>query len=201
MNLSKMFFCSLFGLLTATMAHAENITMPYTFTSGTPIKSSEVNNNFSTVYDQVNRLSNLLTIDQSSGKLSVAGTVESTTGGFKFPDGSVQTTAAPTIQFQGGSNYLRIGNLQIAWGGTVVTSAGIAADRLHVRSFSFTFPAAFSAVPTVTNRIDTSSNGEAYANYKSTVTTTTYSGSVLEVDNVYDTNSVTIEYIAIGPWN
>lgn len=31
----------------------------------------------------------------SNSKLAVAGTVESTAGGFKFPDGSVQTTAAP----------------------------------------------------------------------------------------------------------
>ena len=31
-----------------------------------------------------------------SGKLEVAGTIHSTSGGFKFPDGTVQTTAADT---------------------------------------------------------------------------------------------------------
>lgn len=30
-----------------------------------------------------------------SQKLSVAGTVESTSGGFKFPDGTIQTTSEP----------------------------------------------------------------------------------------------------------
>jgi len=35
----------------------------------------------------------------SSSKLAVAGTVESTAGGFKFPDGSVQTSAAAKAYF------------------------------------------------------------------------------------------------------
>ncbi len=38
-------------------------------------------------------------------KLSVAGTIESTSGGFKFPDGTIQTTAVTTVS---GKRYFRI---------------------------------------------------------------------------------------------
>jgi hypothetical protein len=37
--------------------------------------------------------------DSPTSKLSVAGTIESTSGGFKFPDGSVQTTSAAGALF------------------------------------------------------------------------------------------------------
>jgi hypothetical protein len=48
-------------------------------------------------------------IDSPDQKLAVAGTVESTTGGFKFPDGTVQTTAASgggglTLPYSGSAN-------------------------------------------------------------------------------------------------
>ena len=36
-------------------------------------------------------------IDQTPSRLTVAGVVESTTGGFKFPDGTVQGTAASSF--------------------------------------------------------------------------------------------------------
>jgi hypothetical protein len=39
------------------------------------------------------------TITPSSGTLKTVGTVESTTGGFKFPDGTTMVTAAPSAKF------------------------------------------------------------------------------------------------------
>jgi hypothetical protein len=47
-----------------------------------------------------------------SSTLTVAGTVQSTTGGFKFPDGTVQTTAT-TVLPNGSGNYILSGNLGI----------------------------------------------------------------------------------------
>ncbi len=52
-------------------AGADSITKPNTFTSGTTIKSSDVNANFDTVYDQVNKIGSVLNIDS----ILQAGTV------------------------------------------------------------------------------------------------------------------------------
>lgn len=42
-------------------------------------------------------------------KLSVAGTVESTSGGFKFPDGSIQSTSAVSDQaLKSANGYTRL---------------------------------------------------------------------------------------------
>ncbi len=55
--------------------------------------------------------------------LSVAGTIESTTGGFKFPDGTLQTTAATTSAFSGNSAF-GIGSLPANTGGANNTAFG-----------------------------------------------------------------------------
>ncbi len=67
-------------------------------------------------------------------KLSVAGTVESTSGGFKFPDGSVQATAAtvgqnnnagdPTAAVGGGQNNTASGTTSTVAGGSSNTASG-----------------------------------------------------------------------------
>jgi hypothetical protein len=61
-------------------------------------------------------------------KLSVAGTVESTSGGFKFPDGTTQTTAASAGQWTtSGSNvYRSSGNVGI---GTTAPVASLHIDQ------------------------------------------------------------------------
>jgi hypothetical protein len=48
-----------------------------------------------------------------SQALTVAGTIYSTSGGFKFPDGSVQTSAIPSIAdgWTDGGNYVRLTNV------------------------------------------------------------------------------------------
>ena len=52
-----------------------------------------------------------------SAKLTVAGTIESTTGGFKFPDGTTQTTGGFT-----GSVFTRWGNATCPSGTTLLYS-------------------------------------------------------------------------------
>ncbi len=85
--------------------HADSIEKPHTFSAGTPAISADVNDNFDVVYDQVNKIGAVIHIDETNSrvgvgtpnpdeKLTVDGTIESTSGGVKFPDGSIQTTAA-----------------------------------------------------------------------------------------------------------
>lgn len=55
-------------------------------------------------------------------KLSVAGIVESTSGGFKFPDGSVQSTAA-------GGTSIAVLTGTVAHGGTIPLPSGYTQDQ------------------------------------------------------------------------
>ncbi len=59
--------------------------------------------------------------------LSVAGTIESTTGGFKFPDGTMQTTAATTSSAFIGNSAFGISSLAANTTGTDNTAFGTAA--------------------------------------------------------------------------
>ncbi len=59
--------------LSAGVAVAETITKPNTFASGTTIKSSEVNANFDTVYDQVNKIDSVINVDSTYNRISVGG--------------------------------------------------------------------------------------------------------------------------------
>jgi hypothetical protein len=82
-----------------------------------------------------------------SQKLTVAGTVQSTTGGFKFPDGSVQTTASSSgsnsLSGSGAAGYLSKFTASSALGnssayadsaGNVGIGTNAPAKRLHVVS-------------------------------------------------------------------
>ncbi len=68
--------------------------------------------------------------NQPNSPLTVAGTIESTTGGIKFPDGTVQTTAATVLQGSSVnpytdlfvSDYLKVGNNSIHMGSANATS-------------------------------------------------------------------------------
>ena len=61
-------------------------------------------------------------------KLSVAGVIESTTGGFKFPDGSVQTVAASGTGNNINGNLIVSGNVGIGTGATAPVG------KLHIKS-------------------------------------------------------------------
>ena len=96
--------CAL-ALLICSSAAAGQISKPHTFSPGTPAKAEEVNADFDALYDQVNTIGSQVTVDQAGGrvgigtaspddKLDVNGTIHSQSGGVKFPDNTVQTTAA-----------------------------------------------------------------------------------------------------------
>ena len=52
-------------------------------------------------------------------KLTVAGTIESTSGGIKFPDGNTQSTASPTIKHGSGSVFFNLGAFASGFAATV----------------------------------------------------------------------------------
>jgi hypothetical protein len=92
------------------------------------------------------------------------------------------------------SDYIRIGNLQICWGSAVLTGSS------HQRSFNFTFPAPFNETPKVTNGLNADSSGYAYAVFDHSVSSTGYSGSMVEIDFRSSSTNVTMNYMAIGTW-
>ena len=97
---------------------AGNVTKPYTFSAGDTISASQMNANFDALYNLVNGNIDSTNIQDgtisagdmasdpssmakvSGGVMTVSGSavtgtgiIESTSGGFKFPDGTTQTTA------------------------------------------------------------------------------------------------------------
>lgn len=109
-------------ILLASGANAEPV--PYTFSKGTTAFASEVNANFNYLGDRSWGLSGT-DLYYNSGKvgigttspgqkLSVTGTIESTSGGFKFPDGSIQESAAEDAMTSGQA----IGNTDISTAST-----------------------------------------------------------------------------------
>lgn len=60
--------------LSIGQASAETITKPHTFSSGTTIKSSEVNANFDTVYTQVNKVGAVVNADSTNNRLGMGTT-------------------------------------------------------------------------------------------------------------------------------
>ncbi|MBF0439714.1 MAG: hypothetical protein HQL93_11410 [Magnetococcales bacterium] len=200
MNVIAKLLCFVILASTATLANADSIPGPTTFSSGTPIRSSEINDNFLNIYNQVNKIGSVVTVDQTNGRvgvgtttpeqtLSVNGTIESKSGGFQFPDGQIQSAAVVTR-----SNYMRVGNLQIAWGKDVDNTS-----TNHVRLFSITFPQPFSGIPTVTTRVDSDGTGNSFAVYDFTLSKTTYTARADEIQTRSSSVPTTLEYIAIGP--
>lgn len=98
-------------LVISSSAQADQIVKPHTFSAGSPALAEEVNANFDALYDQSNKVGSEINVDEANGrvgigtaapgeKLEVGGTISSTSGGFKFPDGTVQTTAT--------ANHIRV---------------------------------------------------------------------------------------------
>ncbi|MFA6091099.1 MAG: hypothetical protein WC774_04990 [Candidatus Gracilibacteria bacterium] len=80
-------------------------------------------------------------------KLSVAGIVESTSGGFKFPDGTTQTTAAVFPNLLSANGYQKLpGGLILQWGTYTATMS-------HTASYVVTFPIPFTATLNVINTV------------------------------------------------
>ena len=53
------------------LTHAETITKPHTFTDGTPAMATEVNANFDTVYNQVNKVGAEIHIDSTNHRVGI----------------------------------------------------------------------------------------------------------------------------------
>ncbi|MBU1716504.1 MAG: hypothetical protein KKG70_12940, partial [Proteobacteria bacterium] len=58
-------------LLLSSLAHADTVVKPNTFTSGTPASADEVNANFDTVYDQVNKVGGAITVDPVDNRVGI----------------------------------------------------------------------------------------------------------------------------------
>ncbi len=62
---------SLIVLFFSTVAHADTITKPHTFTAGQPALASEANANFDTIYNQVNKVGSAITVDDVTGNVGI----------------------------------------------------------------------------------------------------------------------------------
>lgn len=66
------FICGVIGLIfCGSSVMADTITKPYTFASGTTASAVEVNANFDTVFDQVNKIGSVITTDSTNGRLGI----------------------------------------------------------------------------------------------------------------------------------
>jgi len=98
-----------FGItvLTWTSAIAEQIVKPNTFSAGTPANAEEVNANFDTVYDQVNKVGSQVNIDTANGRVGIGTATPSAKldvqGGVKIGDSSsCDATTEGTLRYNTG---------------------------------------------------------------------------------------------------
>lgn len=154
-----------FALGLAVPAGIYAVTVPNTFANSTVADATKVNQNFSTLAGSVT-------------------TLETTVGGLPALASNPGT----------GTGYIRLGDVQIAWGQATLTGT------LHTRSFNFTYPAPFIEVPAVTTGIHATSSGYAYAVYNHSMSATDYSGSIVEIQYQNSSTPVRMQYTAIGRW-
>lgn len=81
--------------------------------------------------------------------LTIGGAVSSTSGGYTFPDATVQTTAAPFFaQSIGANGYLKLGTAVLQWG-----TVSIAGQSAAVVTFPIAFPTACFGVNVTPNSV------------------------------------------------
>ncbi|MCP4695364.1 MAG: hypothetical protein GY862_00745 [Gammaproteobacteria bacterium] len=61
-------------MMAAISVRADSITKPHTFSAGTPAKADDVNSNFDTVYDQVNKIGSAISVGDGSGNVGIGTT-------------------------------------------------------------------------------------------------------------------------------
>jgi hypothetical protein len=95
-----------------------------------------------------------------------------------------------------GTGYIRIGDLQIAWGSTSITGQGT-----HENSKTITYPASFSSTPLVTTTMQNAYTGGS-AQWSTNAHAVTTSGARLSLAywNGAYSGTYTVAYIAIGTW-
>lgn len=103
----------------------------------------------------------------------------------------------------GGSGYLRIGDVQIAWGSLVPT---ITDFNPCIRTFAFTFPAPFVEAPTVVPGVNTrdTTGARPAGVYQFQLSPISYTGSVVAQGDGSVTTcpgiQITVNYVAFGRW-
>jgi hypothetical protein len=80
------------ALMGTNQAMADSITKPYTFSDGTPASGPEVNADFDTVYDQINKMGSMITVDNINGRVGI---------GTETPTDTLNVTGGITIETEG----------------------------------------------------------------------------------------------------
>ncbi|MCP4697733.1 MAG: hypothetical protein GY862_12910 [Gammaproteobacteria bacterium] len=97
-------------VLAANQATADSIAKPYTFTAGASAKASEVNANFDTVYEQVNKTGSVIDVDATNRSVDIGTNEQSATLTIHGPDAAYPDGKALLIHANGASNlYDQIG--------------------------------------------------------------------------------------------
>ncbi len=113
-------------LLSPSTIIADTITKPHTFTAGNPALASEVNANFDTVYDQVNKMGTSIDVDQVTGNVGI-GTSASATSKLDVNGTIVGAIPVSDVAVSSGPTSLRSTGLFVA---TVPST-----NKVHVRFF------------------------------------------------------------------
>lgn len=144
------------------------IAAPIVFSAGYSISSAQFIDSANSAYflDPAATVISLVT----AGAATVSGTIESTTGGFKFPDGTTQTSAGTTlntIHYHSEASYqtwftpYRSG-MELSYGSTTTVNISAGSIRLNGTTYTFTTAATYgNAVSGVLT--PTQTMGQAYA--------------------------------------
>jgi hypothetical protein len=102
--------------------------------------------------------------------------------------------AGATTKQEPDRGFIALGDTLICYG------AHKLAGTTHTRTFAFTFADSFTSPPFIiaTPNIDEKGSGDSFAIYRSKITTTEYTGSLITVLNRPAGSDVTMHYIAIG---
>ncbi len=110
---------------------------------------------------------------------------------------------APSASGNAATGFVRIGELQIAWGSQVGTPS---VSNPCARQFAFVFASPFAEIPAVTPGINNSDGGGTRVQgvYSYALNATGYSGSLIAIGDPpggpCQSMTTTVSYIAIGRW-